>query len=201
MRPGLAVVLALMLCGAAHAHKLKVYAMGEGKTISGYAYFPGGGRAKGVEVQLQDAVGKTLATTTTDEGGDFAFQAPFKCDCQVVVDSGDGHRGTWSIGADELSDDLPRPEGAPAEPPPAPGEPSPDAPTQGPPAAAADLEAMVERAVSKQVRPLRAQLEAYEEKRRLHDILGGIGYIAGVAGVAFYFLGVRRREAGQPPPG
>ena len=43
---------------------------------------------------------------------------------------------------------------------------------------------------------LRRELRQYEQRIRLRDVLGGIGYIVGMAGVAFYFLGVRRRQSG-----
>ena len=39
---------------------------------------------------------------------------------------------------------------------------------------------------------LRRQLADYEQRTRLRDVLGGLGYLAGIAGVAFYFLGSRR---------
>jgi hypothetical protein len=39
---------------------------------------------------------------------------------------------------------------------------------------------------------LRRQLADYEQRIRLRDVLGGLGYLAGIAGVAFYFLGSRR---------
>ncbi|WP_343867009.1 hypothetical protein [Caenispirillum bisanense] len=57
------------------------------------------------------------------------------------------------------------------------------------------LEDTIARAVAREVNPLREQLEAYEEKVRLHDILGGLGWIAGLTGIAFYIL-ARRRSGG-----
>ncbi len=37
--------------------------------------------------------------------------------------------------------------------------------------------------------------QPYGQRPRLRDVLSGIGYIVGVAGIAFYFLGVRRRRS------
>ena len=51
----------------------------------------------------------------------------------------------------------------------------------------------IEAAVAKRIRPLVREIGELKEEVRFHDILGGIGYILGLAGVAFYFLGVRRR--------
>jgi nickel transport protein len=49
------------------------------------------------------------------------------------------------------------------------------------------LVAAIEGAVNRQVRPLRAQLIAAEERTRLQDILGGIGYIAGLTGLVLWW--------------
>ena len=43
-----------------------------------------------------------------------------------------------------------------------------------------------------QVRPLQEQIQHYENKIRLHDVVGGIGFIVGLAGVSFYFAGKRK---------
>ena len=41
---------------------------------------------------------------------------------------------------------------------------------------------------------LEEQFSAYEDRVRLTDILGGIGYIVGITGAAYYYLGARRRK-------
>jgi nickel transport protein len=45
---------------------------------------------------------------------------------------------------------------------------------------------------------LRREFQDFRQEVRWHDVLGGIGYIVGVAGIAFYFLGVRRKELRRP---
>jgi hypothetical protein len=42
-----------------------------------------------------------------------------------------------------------------------------------------------------EVATLRRQLAGYEQTTRIRDVLGGLGYLAGIAGAAFYFLGRR----------
>lgn len=49
------------------------------------------------------------------------------------------------------------------------------------------LVALVEEAVARQVRPLREQLLAHDERVQLRDILGGIGYILGLAGLVLWW--------------
>ena len=52
-------------------------------------------------------------------------------------------------------------------------------------------------AAIRQIALLRQELDRWEHTCRLRDVLGGIGYIFGIAGVAFYFLGRRRNASGQ----
>lgn len=59
------------------------------------------------------------------------------------------------------------------------------------------LEAAVARAVASQVNPLREQIAAYEDRLRLHDILGGIGWIVGVAGLGFFLLARKETRGGR----
>ena len=58
----------------------------------------------------------------------------------------------------------------------------------------AELQILIEKAVSKRIQPLQRELTAMKEEIRFHDILGGIGYIVGIMGITFYFFGVKKRE-------
>jgi nickel transport protein len=53
------------------------------------------------------------------------------------------------------------------------------------------LEAAIERAVARQVRPLREEVAAARDAARLQDILGGIGYLFGLTGLALWWRGRR----------
>ena len=57
-----------------------------------------------------------------------------------------------------------------------------------------ELQRLIETAVSQRIRPLQREIADLKEEIRFHDILGGIGYIVGTAGIVFYFLGVRKRD-------
>jgi len=209
-----AVLAAFVLMAAAdvaQAHRLNLFATAEGDAIGGRAYFPGGGKAKNVKVEVLGPSGEKLGETATDEEGRFAFKAAFRCDHTFVAETADGHRASYTIGAGELPQGLPPLGAEPALPTEAnghdettgeaPQEATPGTPSMQPPAGPAispdELQAAVETAVARQLQPLREQLEGYESKVRLHDVLAGIGYIFGVSGVAFYFLGRSRKGAGR----
>lgn len=211
---GVGAALAVLLAGtAAQAHKLKVFAMGDGQQITGYVYYPGGGRAQSLTVKALGPDGAILGEVTTDNQGRFALSAKFRCDHRLVVQTPDGHKAAYLLKASELAAELPPLPGAPTKPITA-QEPAADAlgtfAEEEQDVVALDdlvwstvrkrMQSLVQDAVREQVQPLREQIEGYEERRRLHDILGGIGYIVGVAGIAFYFLGVSRRRARGPDP-
>jgi nickel transport protein len=195
-----AFVTALVVADSAYAHKLKLFATGDGATISGYAYFPGGGRARGLMVVASAADGSELGSAVTNDRGEFTLPARFHCDHTLVAETVDGHRATYVVEALELSADLPAFGGEAAQ---ASGSstsedmdipPTGGAAGEAPAPALGYLSDLVEQAVREQVRPLREQLEGYEERTRMRDVLGGLGYIAGITGLVFYVLGVRRRE-------
>lgn len=201
--PALALLLVAVLATPALAHKIKVFATTEGTAITGYVYFPGGSRPAGAPVTVTAPDGSVLGTMTTDAEGGFRFEATRRIDHIVTVDTGDGHRGSFLVKAEQL------PRALAGD-----GEPAPGAIAGGFSAGAATaggatapavavgatfdpalLEDVIARAVAREVNPLREQLEAYEEKVRMHDILGGLGWIAGLTGIAFFVL-ARRRSGG-----
>jgi len=198
-------VSALLLAApAGYAHKLKLFAGAEGRTVTGYAYFPGGGRARNQTVRVLAPDGRELGETTTNDKGEFAFEAAWRCDHTFVIRTADGHKADYTVSAEELPERLPglgesaesTAEARVTDLPSMHEGRSATAQPQAPPAPQqSDLEAVVERIVARGLRPLREDIERYEDKTRLHDILGGIGYIVGITGILFYVLGRTRNKA------
>jgi nickel transport protein len=58
---------------------------------------------------------------------------------------------------------------------------------------ASEISQLVAKAVRKEIQPLRKEIASYKEKNDLQSILGGIGYILGLSGIAFY-MAARRKE-------
>ena len=205
----LCVLVACILLDAkpAYAHKLKLFATVDGNKIAGYAYLSGGVRLRGQTVQVSSPGGHKLGHAKTNDNGEFVFIARYKCDHILRIDAGNGHAASFVVKAYELPDDLPaigkkitstdapvaaaanavKPSGA--------SETSAEAivtDITGRPLSSAEMEKMIARAVARQIRPMREQLDSFEESIRLRDVFGGIGYLFGVTGIAFYFLGIRR---------
>ncbi|GAA3921596.1 hypothetical protein [Litoribacillus peritrichatus] len=177
------VVLCLIAPSVGYSHLLKVFAYAEGESeIHGYVYFAGGGPAPGAKVVINQALsGEPLTQVELNEAGEFVYQADQAADYEVVANTGDGHLATWNINKSDFA-----------------GEHSVSSESNGssgsPPDSQAleqinnsDLAKLVERAVAKQVGPLRAELQASEERARFSDIMGGIGFIFGLSGVLLWW--------------
>ncbi|QVL51346.1 MAG: hypothetical protein KFB96_10740 [Thiocapsa sp.] len=199
-----ALVLLSTLGSPALAHKLQVFAFAEGASIGGSAYFAGGGAASGARIEVLDGEGNTLAELAPDGEGRFIYAAQAPVDHLFRAITGDGHQAEWRVPASELAAGF-RSEGSIVEDPAISdrGDVSVIARTAASstpttPAVVLDpaLESAIERAVARQIRPLREQLVAAEDRIRFQDILGGIGYIIGVTGLALWWTS--RRRSGRP---
>jgi nickel transport protein len=196
----LAVVLGGSLPTAALAHKTVVFATCTGEMIEGEVYFQGGAAARNVEVTLVGPQGQQFGRTQTDDEGKFTFPVRFRCDHRVIADAGSGHGAEYTVAADELPESLPPPGGSDDPGPPADSAEQ-GAPNRPPERRVADAdpketEAELQelRAIARQLEAVRREMNQYHNQLRLRDVLGGLGYILGIMGVVFYFLGVRRKE-------
>ncbi len=191
--------------GPALAHRVNVWAYVEsGNTIKGSVGFPGGAKARNVSVTVRAPDGTLLGETQTDEQGEFVFQARFRCDHIVTVDTGDGHRAEYKVAAEELPAGLPPLAAGGAAVSETSSQPSPSASASETPPAPATLpaatwETAIEKVVSRQIVPLRREIEAYRQTVFVHDILGGIGYIVGVFGLIFYLKARAIGKTMSPP--
>lgn len=188
---------------AAWAHKVNVFAYVEGDTVVAECYFNDGRKCRDSTIQVFDNTGKKLLEGTTDVEGRFSFKAPVRTDLVIRLSASMGHGAEYTVPAAELPEGLPSAPEAATEtskspsPKALPGArqtgPSEGLPTQGSP----DLtgfEQAVDRAVARQLAPIRRVLEEHQRKQRLSDIVGGIGYIIGLMGLAMYFHSRQRRK-------
>lgn len=149
------------------AHGVDLFARVEGTNIIGSLLYPDGTPIAGAPVRAFAPAGELLAETATDDAGHFSLPITSSTDHRIVGDAGEGHRAEYTVRASELPENL-TPEGAANAP-------------EG--AVVSDLDARIERAVARQVAPLREQLFGYERAVRMRDIAGGIGYVFGLAGI------------------
>jgi nickel transport protein len=210
-----ALALLAALAGPALAHRVNVFAYVEGGDVVVECSYSRSERVRFGEVDVFDAAsGAALLAGKTDEKGEFRFPVPpavraAKADLRIVLKAGEGHQNATEVKAAEYLSAAPPPSAAPVATPAASAPPSqPAAPVAaaGPVAAAAApaqtgepavaapvldaaaLERIVEAAVEKKIAPLRAMLVSEKEKGPgLTEIVGGLGWLMGLAGIAAYF--------------
>lgn len=191
-----ALLLVCLPLSSASAHKIRAFGYAEGAVINGSVYFSGNSPAPGAHIRVVDPAGVIVAETTSDAQGRFRVVARQRVDHRIVVDAGDGHHSEYTVAAAELPMSLPDPAtrstGSAATA--APGQA--DVADVSPQTSNEALEAIIERAVARQVGPVREQLVSYEDEVRWRDVLGGLGYILGITGLALWLRSGRDRPPG-----
>jgi nickel transport protein len=186
------IALLLAIASPAQAHRLIVFATADGADIHGRVRYAGGDAA-GVQVRIEDAAGRRLATLEPGPDGRFHYRAATASAHRIVASTPDGHRADWQITAAELAAGFasaPRTQNASG---PLPDATPPPATTEATDGIDPQLAAAIERAVARALVPLREELAETREALRMADILGGIGWILGVTGLALWW-----RARGRP---
>ncbi|HFD92805.1 MAG TPA: hypothetical protein ENJ22_05905 [Gammaproteobacteria bacterium] len=184
----LAFLLLGLFSGAAHAHKVNMFAFAEGDQVFVEGYFSDGKRAKNSKVVVYDPDGNVLLEGLTDEEGAYTFDIPRRVDLRITLNAGMGHKTEYVIASDELSGGI----GALSAETDSTSITSPADDAAATPAPVATVassalgRAELKKAVGEAIRPLMRSISELEERRSFSDIVGGLGFIVGIAGVYFY---------------
>ncbi len=162
------------------AHKVTIFAYVEGDTIFTESKFSGGKRAINAQILVFDRQGKQLLEGKTNDKGEFSFKIPKVADLRIVLNAGMGHRAEWRIPESEIKQAI----GA-AENKGAPGSSQPIAVSLG----KEEIKELIEDSLDRKLRPIvRMMAESQSKGPSVTEIIGGIGYIFGLMGVALYFM-------------
>jgi len=172
----------------ADAHRVTVFAWVEGDMVHTQSKFGGGRKAQGSPIQVYDLQDNLLLEGLTNDQGEFSFKAPEKMDLRVVLVAGTGHQAEWFVRAADFggtitgelvaADKTQTREAIVGR----------DAPTTASLISASELQQVVEAAVDKKLQPVvRMLVEKNTAGPTFKDIMGGIGYIFGLVGIATYF--------------
>ena len=192
------IALAASLCLAAvsSAHKVNIFAYVDGDSVVTDSGYSRSRRVNKGVVEVHDAAsGKLLLTGTTDGEGRYTFAIPAearegKMDLLLVLKAGEGHQAEWTVKYDEygVGGDAAAQTESPAaaeSATPAPTEPDASA-APAVPAAPVDT-AAIKAVVHSELAPVKQMLaEMHDSGPGVTEILGGIGYIFGLFGVAAY---------------
>lgn len=178
------IVLLMLFCfpSIALSHNVVGGAYAIGNVIEGEVGFSNGEMAaEGTVIIVSDANDNELGRTETDAEGFFVFEATQRIDHYFYADLSAGHVLEMSLPFEELPDTLQA--GNVAEN----GTDSASLPSELPLEDSSELQALIEKAVAKQVVPLRKEIAELKEKAGLRDIIGGIGYIFGLCGLGIWW--------------
>lgn len=204
---------ALLKPAPALAHRVNIFAWTEGSQVVVECSFNGGNKVKGGEITVFDAVdGRELLRGHSDGAGLFRFDAPpqgMVHGLRIRVDAGEGHQNQWLVEAAELAEtSMPTangaadsattaapfatPSAAPASSPAAKGLTSGRVNAGAAPVTPGQVQEIVNAALDAKLAPIKRELAQIRAAGPgLVEIIGGIGWLLGLAGIGLYFKGRR----------
>ncbi len=165
------------------AHKITLFGYIDQDMVKTESKFSGGRSAKHCQITMITGT-EPLFMGETDENGLLNFPVPAeKQGFDIVVTCGDGHRGSWRIETDELLGSV-------------------DSHTHTDVSLTSTavqddsaLRLLFREELARELSPIKRQLaELKEDTVSFADIMGGLGYFLGLAGLASY---MRFRKAGK----
>ena len=204
----LMVLFLLMSLGPspAFAHRVNVFAWVDGDTVHTESSFGGKKPVRGGEIVVYNADEKELVKGTTDDEGLFSFKVPEKTELTVILNATMGHKAQWKIAADELGG-VPEKEAPPESKDRNKENAGQSSPETTPTVAVApglteeDLRRIVTEVVDAKTKPIvKIITDATQSGPSFRDVLGGIGYIIGLFGIAAYVQS-RKKPGEKPNPG
>jgi nickel transport protein len=186
------------------AHKATIFAWIEGDTIHTQSKLSGGKRVKGGEVIVFNQEGVPLLKGKTDNNGMFSFTMPQKIELKIVLKASMGHQAEWSILPEEMGGSGPESNTsetvqiAPVKK----STGSKDIETREKSSKRADvglsredIQKIIDDALEKKLAPVLDKMaKTYDQGPGLTKIIGGIGYIIGLVGVALVVTSRRRKK-------
>jgi nickel transport protein len=169
----MAIVFFLCLSSPLHlwAHRVEIYAWVEGNRVFTESFYSGGHKAAQSQIEVFDNNGEKLLTGKTDSQGMFSFQLPKKRGLKIVLRTPEGHRSEFNLKAGEILVPVPC-------------------------MSREEIKAVIEKVLDEKLEPIQKRLaESQKRGPGITEILGGIGYIVGLMGIAIYFS---HRKKGEP---
>jgi len=174
---------------------VNIFAWVEGDTVYTESKFSGGKKVKNAPVEIYGIDGTKLREGKTSEFGEFSFPALRKTGMKVVLLAGMGHKAEWTISASELQGNDPEP--IDPEEIKKPVSKKVERISTSPCLNAEEIRNVVEKTMDKKLQPMMRDLRKSlnpDQAPGFREILGGIGYIIGLIGVAAYFHSRKKKD-------
>ena len=178
------------------AHRVNIFPWVDGDMVHTQSKIGGGKKVKDARVLVYDLKDNLLLEGKTDANGMFSFPIPQKTGLKVVLDASMGHRAEWKIPYDEIAQSVSQGSGPVAV------ESSfkdlsarnsniQDQLTSAGSDATAlqreDIRKIINDALDEKLRPIKTMLaDRVDRGPGVTEIIGGIGYIFGLVGIAMF---------------
>ncbi len=174
----------LLLPMQAEAHRIHVFAWSSGDTVTVESSLPGNKPLLHGKIVVKDnSSGAILLRGNGDNKGIFSFTIPpeakeQKTDLLIVVSGSEGHQSEWLVPATEYLLDNTVPEAVQLK--------NPDS---------TELRQMMKEILEQELAPIKRSLaESKQQKPGFRDIMGGIGYLLGLAGLVSWLRNRKPKE-------
>ncbi len=194
----------LALPASVSAHKVTIFAWVDGDTVHTQSKFSGGKRVKDAPVFVYDPKDVLLLDGKTDKNGMFSFKIPQKTSLKIVLKASMAHLAVWKMPVEELGGTEPE-NAAKTDPLQDSLKTSPDSVDIEPhkkvlgsstvALGKRDIEEIIDAALDKKLAPITDILADFTQRGPgITEIMGGIGYIFGLVGIALYFANRKRKN-------
>ena len=197
-KKSLLFVIIILVCSSSpsYAHKVRVFAWAQQDIITVESSFSGGRKmVNGTITVNNEATGDTIISGTTNADGIFTFTLPETITTQgptlnIMVSGGDGHQAHWIMEPEDYLGARKIARSVPAE-----KKTFPTISRQTDCSGNEEENAeLLDRILEAKLAPIRRDLAALNDPApNLKDILGGIGYLVGLAGIAAWIQSRKKK--------
>jgi nickel transport protein len=172
-----------ILLSTLFAHRVNIFAYIEGHKIYTESYSSDGKPVVSGKIEIYNEMDELIHSGNTDEQGKYAFTIPLRTNLRIVLDAGMGHRAETAIKKNEIPELTKSTNKATKE------QYNLDK-TQGRDREISEREVIreiVDQVYEEKIEYLITRLNQRSHPIEFRDILGGLGYIFGLAGIILYF--------------
>ena len=187
----LLVLTTVLVSQTALAHRLIVFGWVDGEQVITQSRFSNRKAVKGGDISVFDIEGNQILNGKTDSRGRFAFRIPGKKPLKVLLTTSPGHQARWLLSEADLATATTTSKHASFHE----NEALTDNETFSTPVnqdedcscQREDIESAIEKSIDRKLSPVLEYIaESQNSPVSIKDVLGGIGYIIGLVGLAAY---------------
>jgi len=182
------LIIIFLAAKPAFSHKVNIFAYVEDNHLKGDSYFYSGDKVFNGQIEVYDVQGKRIAVSKTDIHGKFSLPLPLMVSLplRILLRAGQGHQSDYILTAAEFVTDTITSNNkliVPAE-----INDAVRSTSEVKYISVVDLELIITRILEKKLVAFTTQIFKLVTERGVffQDVIGGLGYIVGMLGIALY---------------